>query len=331
MATTTRLYSEDRTMPKTGNARSFFKHETALVESSSIGDGTRIWAFAHVLPGAKIGSDCNICDHTFIENDVSMGDRVTVKCGVHLWDGITIEDDVFIGPNATFTNDPFPRSKQHRVEFERTYIRQGASIGANATILPGITVGERAMIGAGAVVTRNVPPLAIVAGNPARIAGYVGATSSGSPKIAAAPENVGSTATTVAGVMLHRLPFVQDLRGMLSAGEVGKQLPFDVKRYFLVFGVSSKEVRGEHAHRKLHQFLVCVHGRCHVVADDGDTRQEFILDNPTVGIYLPPMVWATQYKYTEDAVLLVLASEPYDSDDYIRDYSAFLQLAASRR
>src|SRR6266446_9346022 len=141
---------------------SFFQHPLAVVESSSVGDNTRIWAFAHVLPGARIGSDCNICDHTFIENDIVIGDRVTVKCGVQLWDGIDVEDDVFIGPNATFTNDPFPRSKQHQDKPPRTRIRKGASIGANATILPGLTIGERSMAGAGAVVTRDVPADAIV-------------------------------------------------------------------------------------------------------------------------------------------------------------------------
>src|SRR5688572_24596051 len=114
-----------------------FKHPLALVESHSIGEGTRIWAFAHVLPNAKIGRECNICDHTFIENDVVIGDRVTIKCGVQLWDGITIEDDVFIGPNATFTNDPFPRSKHYLPpdSMPRTRVKTGASIGANATIV----------------------------------------------------------------------------------------------------------------------------------------------------------------------------------------------------
>ena len=154
------------------NRNQSFRHETAIVESTSIGEGTRIWAMAHVLPGAVIGEYCNICDHTFIENDVIVGNRVTVKCGVQLWDGTTIEDDVFIGPNATFTNDPFPRSRQYPEHFARTYVRRGASIGANATILPGITIGERAMVGAGAVVTRDVPPLAVVVGNPARIIRY---------------------------------------------------------------------------------------------------------------------------------------------------------------
>jgi hypothetical protein len=117
----------------------------------------------------------------------------------------------------------------------------------------------------------------------------------------------------------------------LTVGEVGAHVPFEVKRYFLVFGVSGKEVRGEHAHHTLQQFLVCAHGRCHVVADDGENRQEFLLDSPTIGVHLPPMIWATQYKYSEDAVLLVLASERYDAGDYIRDYSEFIRLARSGR
>ena len=117
----------------------YYKHLSALVETQAVGSGTRVWAFAHILPGARIGRDCNVCDHTFIENDVVVGDRVTIKCGVQLWDGAVIEDDVFIGPNATFTNDAFPRSRQYRGQIPRTILRRGASIGANATILPGIT------------------------------------------------------------------------------------------------------------------------------------------------------------------------------------------------
>ena len=143
-------------------------HERALVESDAIGPGTRIWAFAHVMPGAVIGAYCNVCDHTYVENDVIIGDRVTIKSGVYLWDGLRIEDDVFIGPQATFTNDAFPRSKQP-FHSPVTTLRQGASIGAAAVILPGRTIGERAMVGAGAVVTRDVPPDAVVVGNPARV------------------------------------------------------------------------------------------------------------------------------------------------------------------
>lgn len=137
---------------------------------------------------------------------------------------------------------------------------------------------------------------------------------------------VGYCSTSVAGVTLHRMPYVEDPRGLLTFGEIGEQVPFAVKRYFLVFGVSSSEIRGEHAHKELHQFLICVHGSCHLTADDGRKREDFRLDSPSIGIHLPPMVWGVQHNYTQDGVLLVLASAKYDPADYIRDYSEFLRL-----
>lgn len=303
------------------------------METENVGEGTRVWAFAHVLKGAKIGRDCNICDHTFIENDVIVGDRVTVKCGVQLWDGVHLEDDVFIGPNATFTNDKFPRSRQYQApgKLPGTVVKRGASIGANATILPGVTIGERAMVGAGAVVTRDVPPGAVVTGNPARITAYAGAMSNAAGPAKAASAEPGSWPTSVRGVTLHRLPHVQDLRGELVFAEILHHIPFAVKRYFLVFGVSGEEIRGEHAHRELHQFLACVHGVCHVVADDGFAREEFVLDHPSIGLHLPPMVWGVQYKYSSDAVLLAVTSDYYHPDDYIRSYSEFRELTGSPR
>jgi acetyltransferase-like isoleucine patch superfamily enzyme len=298
--------------------RRFFQHEHAVVESNAIGDRTRIWAFAHILPGARIGSDCNICDHTFLENDVILGDRVTIKCGVQLWNGVRLEDDVFVGPNATFTNDHFPRSRQHLnpEQVGQTVVKRGATIGANATILPGVTIGERAMVGAGAVVTHNVPPGAIVAGNPAKITGYV---EDPRPAVPAAAEGE----VALRGVRWCQLPRVEDLRGALTFAEVPAQVPFEVRRFFLVYDVPSREVRGEHAHRTLHQFLVCVHGACSVMADDGAARREFLLDSPALGLYIPPLIWSLQYKHTPDAVLLVLASAPYDAGDYIREYADF--------
>ncbi|ATX80301.1 Hexapeptide repeat of succinyl-transferase [Mariprofundus aestuarium] len=152
----------------------FFVHSQGLVdEGAQVGSGTRVWAFAHINSGAVVGEDCNICDHTFIETGVLMGNRVTVKCGVHLWSGVTVEDDVFIGPNATFTNDRVPRSKVYPSQYANTVLRVGCSIGANATMLPGLEVGECALVGAGSVVTTNIPAHALVYGNPARIKGWV--------------------------------------------------------------------------------------------------------------------------------------------------------------
>src|SRR3989337_2985613 len=130
----------------------YFVHDKSLVATKKIGEKTRIWAFCNILKGAKIGKDCNICDHVFIENKVVVGDKATIKSGVQLWDGITLEDNVFVGPNATFTNDKFPRSKKHLKEYPKTLVKKGASIGANATILPGLTIEENSMVGAGAVV-----------------------------------------------------------------------------------------------------------------------------------------------------------------------------------
>ena len=145
-----------------------YVHHLADVATGDIGEGTTIWQFVVVLPGAKIGAECNICAHVLIEGDVVIGDRVTVKCGVQLWDGLRVGHDVFIGPNATFTNDLFPRSKKHPKKYLQTVIEDGASIGAGAIILPGITIGAGALVAAGAVVTKNVAPRSLVRGNPAR-------------------------------------------------------------------------------------------------------------------------------------------------------------------
>jgi UDP-2-acetamido-3-amino-2,3-dideoxy-glucuronate N-acetyltransferase len=308
------------------SANGFFVHSQAICESNDIGRDTRIWAFAHILPGARLGSECNVCDHVFIENDVQIGHRVTLKCGVQLWDGITIEDDVFIGPNATFTNDPFPRSKVYPQEFARTVIRKGASLGANCTVLPGLTIGTNAMVGAGAVVTRSVPANAIVVGNPAKIVGYVDARPVCHEQITAAGKVAAQTETMVKGVTLHTMNKFADLRGSLSVGNFGHAIPFKPVRYFMVYDVPTEEIRGEHAHRVCHQFLVAVKGLVHVVADDGIHRQEFILDKPTQGVYLPAMTWGIQYRYSPDAILMVFASHHYDATDYIRDYDEFRML-----
>lgn len=300
-------------------------HPLADVQSEHIGANSRIWQYVVILPAARIGADANICSHCFIENDVVIGDRVTLKSGVQLWDGTRVEDDVFIGPNVSFANDIFPRSKQTPTQFLTTLVESGASLGSGSTILPGITIGRNAMVGAGAVVTRSVPPNAIVVGNPAKIVGYVDAEqSSNVAKPARHANEVHST--QVKGVTIHHMPRVVDIRGSLTVGEFDRNIPFATKRYFMVFDVPSKETRGEHAHKACHQFLICVRGSCAVVADDGTNRQEILLDAPDVGLHLPPMTWGIQYKYSADAVLLVFASHHYDADDYIRNYNEFCQL-----
>jgi UDP-2-acetamido-3-amino-2,3-dideoxy-glucuronate N-acetyltransferase len=303
-----------------------FVHPEALCETSDVGAGTRIWAFAHILEGARIGAECNICDGVFIEGQAHVGDRVTVKCGVQLWDGVSLGDDVFVGPNATFTNDRMPRSRRWLDTPGITRVHDGASIGANATVLSGLDIGPGAMVGAGAVVTRSVPANAIVVGNPARIMGYTDSQRI-EPVRAAAQKTSIRTDMGVAGVYVSRLPEFSDMRGRLTAGDLpGESVPFLPQRWFLVYGVPSREIRGEHAHRVCEQFLICVSGSVTVAVDDGTRRGEVTLDEPTLGVYIPPLVWASQFRYDADSALLVLASHLYDPDDYIREYDQFRQI-----
>lgn len=301
-------------------------HPLSDVQSKEIGDGTRVWQYCVIFPGAKIGKNCNICAQVLVENDVVIGDDVTIKSGVQLWDGTRVGNRVFIGPNATFTNDHFPRSKQYPDQFLKTEIQDGASIGANVTILPGLTIGEDAMVGAGSVVTRSIPPYAIVVGNPAVITGYVGVNNAkpNNPKSISIDSTENLKDLGVGSCVLYKLPLVPDMRGNLSVAEYEKHIPFIPKRCFWVFDVPSREVRGEHAHKKLHQYLICVKGSVSVVLDDGINKVEVVLDKPNLGLHIPPKVWGIQYKYSEDAVLLVLASEAYTADDYLRSYPEFI-------
>lgn len=150
-----------------------FVHPKALVETRSIGSGTRVWAFAHVMKGAVVGNDCNVGDHAFIESGVTVGDRVTIKNGVAVWNGVTLEDDVFVGPNAVFTNDLRPISRDERFLLTKTIVRRGSAIGANATVVCGTTIGRNSFVGAGSVVTRDIPDHALAYGNPARVRAYL--------------------------------------------------------------------------------------------------------------------------------------------------------------
>jgi acetyltransferase-like isoleucine patch superfamily enzyme/dTDP-4-dehydrorhamnose 3,5-epimerase-like enzyme len=305
-----------------------YSHPTALVKSRKIGDRTRIQAFTHILENAQLGEACYIGDHVLIEDDVKIGNFVKIQSGVKIYGGTIIEDHVQIGPNTTFINTSLQPDERIPESETRTVIKNGASIGANATILPGLKVGIFARVEAGSVVTSNVPPYAIVFGNPAQIKGYSTTHRQTSPDIEMQASAINDE-SHIHGVKLYELPEIRDLRGSLSFAEYGEKLPFIPKRYFLIYDVPSKEVRGEHAHHTLHQFLICVRGSITVMVDDGKNRAIYELNQPNLGLHLPPMVWAAQYQ-AQDAVLLVLASDVYNSEDYIRDYNEFLE-ALSRK
>ncbi|MFN0085819.1 MAG: WxcM-like domain-containing protein [Blastocatellia bacterium] len=318
------------------------RHPTAVVESDTVGPATAIRAFAHILAGAEIGAGCEIGDHVFIDEGVRIGDRSRIECGARLFCGLRLEEGVIVGPNAIFLEPGHDQELGHMPKRpvsageprSGTVVRAGATIGASVIVLPRIVIGQSAVVEVGAVVTHDVPPYAIVAGNPARIIGYVDSLRPRLPAPGEVPVEAEPGArhgSMVRGVSLHPMPVIMDLRGNLSVGEIGKELPFLPKRYFVVFDVSSREVRGEHAHRALEQFLVCLKGDCAVVVDDGENREELRLDSPAIGIHIAPMVWGIQYKFSSDALLLVLASEKYDPDDYIRDYDEFRRLVRERR
>lgn len=236
---------------------------------------------------------------------------VVVRAGAYLPANVRLEEGCRIGPNVAF------------VEGEPIVLRRGVHIGANATVHAGVTIAARAVVRPGAVVGRSVPPGAIVEGNPASIVGYVDAARSQGARLLQT-RGAETEATCVRGVTVHHFPVIPDLRGSLTVGEFGRQIPFEPRRYFIVYGVPSREVRGEHAHRECHQFLICLQGSCAVVADDGEHKTEVLLDEPQRGLYLPPRTWGIQYQYSADAMLLVFASHHYDAADYIRSYDEFL-------
>lgn len=304
-------------------------HKTAIVaDGVELGDGVHIGPYCRIEQGCAIGGFSTLTERVTLSARSTIGSRATIAQGAYLGAGTHLGDEVTVGPNVTFVDTGF--GSDDGMQLEKAVVREGASIGANASIVGAVTIGANAVVGAGAVVNRDVPPNATVVGSPARIIGYrPSARSAPQYRIRASTLDTDSLPTSLGGGRLDRLPLVEDLRGSLVFGQVPDNLPFVPQRFFTVFDVSSREVRGEHAHRDLHQFLVCVHGECAVALDDGTERGEVTLDRPDVGLHIPPLVWGTQYRYTPDAVLLVFASAPYDPDDYIRDYDDFLRLSAS--
>jgi acetyltransferase-like isoleucine patch superfamily enzyme/dTDP-4-dehydrorhamnose 3,5-epimerase-like enzyme len=297
----------------------------ALVETTALGDEARVGPFSHLHAGVSVGARVTIRDHVVIDAGAVLDDDVVVECGVKIGAGVRLEREVQIGPNTTLADDRLPRAGCPPAG-AATRIRERAVVGAQATVLPGLTIGRGATVGAGAVVTRDVPDFAIVAGSPARIVGYnvdlaapLGGTPSGEPGALAAFKRV-------VGPTIIALPRFADLRGSIAVGQLGQGLPFAPRRFFTVFDVANEHVRGEHAHRECHQLVVCVHGRIAIVVDDGTSREQVVLDHPGRALHLPPLVWAVQYGHSPGAVLVVMASHDYDPADYIRDYGEFLAL-----
>ena len=256
-----------------------------------------------------------------IDPTVVLPEDVVVKSGAYLPAGLSLGSGCHIGPNAAF------------IDGRPTTVRRGVWVGANATIHAGLILGANSVVRPGSVVSRSVPPGAIVEGNPAVIVGYVNANRAATRADQPAPPRPVAKveATAVNGVTVHHFPLIPDLRGYLTVGEFESQIPFVPKRYFLVFGVPSREVRGEHAHIACHEFLICARGDCSVVADDGQNKVEVLLDMPNKGIHLPAQTWRVQYKHSPDAILLVFASELYDAADYIREYDDFMALCGPGR
>lgn len=276
---------------------------------------------ARVHAGATVAASAMLGDFVVAYPGADIGEHCRVRGYTQLWPGVRLEAGAELGPGVTL-EAPEPGADAAIV------IGPGVRVGAGALICRGVRLGQGAQVAAGAVVAQNVPPYAIVSGAPARITDYV-QNASRAPALdwhqrASFPQQPSVVPLGVGGATLHRFKFLQDPRGDLSVGEFEKEIPFLPKRYFLVLNVPSDKTRGEHAHRACHQFLVCVKGSCAVVVDDLEQRCEVLLDAPDVGVYLPPMTWGIQYKYSSDAVLLVFASHYYAADDYIRDYDVFV-------
>lgn len=301
-------------------------HENADCASTNVGADSSIGAFARVDAGAVIGSGTTVAEHVLVDDGVVIGDRVSVGPGAQLVGSVDVRDDVMIGANVTFATDqadsgggPSPRT---------TVLDTGAAIGGGSVILAGVTVGRKAVVAPGSVVTLDVPPYAIVAGNPAHVSGYADENSR-----RLAPHHADDPVRELDDLdsaRLMRLTTAVDMRGSLVAQEFDDGFPFIPRRFFFVYGVPSRDVRGEHAHRECQQFLVCVNGSVSAVTDDGTTRTEHHLDRPDVGLYMPAMTWGTQYAYSPDAVLVVFASHGYDPEDYIRNYATFRDEVAQR-
>ena len=308
---------------------STFIDPTARFEGESLGPGSRVLAFVRVAPGVAIGRNCVLHDHAVLIGVVTLDDDVAVHTGAQLLGRIQVEQGVIVGAGAVVGGES-RSGPDADLRANEIIVHRFASIGPNVTVSRGVAIGRRAVVEPGAVVTQNVPANAVVSGNPATIVSYVDSGEEEAAQEVVLPPSVAAavTETRVRGVTIHRLAYASDLRGSLTAAEFSN-LPFAPRRLFTVYDVPSESVRGSHAHRTCAQFLVCTLGAVSCLVDDGSAREDIRLASPDVGLHIPPMIWGTQWKYTRDAVLLVLASHPYDAADYIRDYEEFLEALES--
>jgi UDP-2-acetamido-3-amino-2,3-dideoxy-glucuronate N-acetyltransferase len=296
-------------------------HNLEISDCKNVGAGTRIGALACIRSGASIGRDCVIGDSVFIDHEVDIGSGVTIGPEAQLQNGLILENDVIVGANAKLAVDLGSRSG----ESVKTIVKRAASIGAGATIASGVLVGAGAVVGARSTVVASVPPGAVVAGDPAGVLGYrdterlpVSASRADSSL-----QTGGSKSLRVHGCCLQRVASTTDPRGRLTVADLGEDLPFATKRVFIVHNVPDGQVRGGHSHRNCSQFLLAAQGSISAIIDDGRARDEILLDDPGVGLFLPPGIWSIQYRFTNCAVLVVFASRPYEPADYIRDYDEF--------
>ncbi|MEQ9408306.1 MAG: WxcM-like domain-containing protein [Fuerstiella sp.] len=295
--------------PSARKPHSAFIHSTADVSTSILGRDVQIQQYVIVHAGVEIGDFAIVHPHCLIGPDATIGEAVTLHSGVHIGAGSRIERGVSVESNSVLQG----RSTTGKL----TRIQEHVSIGAQVVVAAGVEVGQNAQVENGSVVTTDVPPGARVAGNPARIRGYRDASQT-SLKIHQ------PTASAIAGVKSIRLRQVSDLRGTLTVCQWDQQLPFVPQRVFFLHGVPSEKVRGAHAHKECVQVLVCINGSVNVLLDDGTIREECVLNSSAEGLLIPPGVWATQYGYSPNSMLVVFASHEYDNADYIRDYDEFL-------
>ena len=268
---------------------------------------------AHVGPGADIAPDAAVGPNCVLRGEISIGARTTLGPSVSLAGAVVIAADCRIDAGVTTTEGLSGAGGA------RLVLGAGVQVGAGSVLTLGLEIGAGARIEAGSIVTRAVPAHAIVAGDPAVVVGFV----TTEPPPTFTDGNV-IHSRAVAGVSFHRFPVVREPRGSLIFSEFGMEVPFVPKRYFMVHDVPPHQLRGTHARETCGELLVCVAGSINAVVDDGLSREEYVLDRPHLGLYIPPLVWATQYKHTPDAILMVFATHHYEADDYIVDYDGFV-------